>query len=265
MDIKKRLYLNSCSFLYADYTIPGGNYLLSKKSILSKLFTESSYIASGLGSNNEAIFRRTLIDCSKNDFDFAIIGWSHPERTLLVDRRINIDYKILKEESDLNFLGTGPRKPTYGYIDKIPGENDEHNMFLKFEPKGTDDTILYTISLHNFFKQRNIPHLFLNMGKLDSNVLEARKSWLNGIDKKNYLSISIGDDILEKMKFSFIEHYGKKAGKIVVKDLDIHKYKFLEDNNNKWVVDIGGHLGESAYDDLFKLIYNHIIENNLLN
>lgn len=272
MENKKRLYWNSCSFLYADYMIPGnGNYILSEKSILSKLFTNSSYIASGLGSNNESIFRRTLIDCSKNDFDFVIIGWSHPERALIVDNRIDcIDYKKLKEESDLNFLGEGTSKKTYPYIDKIPANSNENDIFLKFEPKGTDDTIFYTIALHNFFKQKGIPHLFLNMGKLDSDVLSARQSWLEGIDPKNYLSMNDNDTILEKMSFSFTEYYGKKAEKIVVKDSKIHEYKSLTENNDGeyektgWVMDIGGHLGELAYEDLFNKMYDYIIKNNFV-
>jgi len=267
---KKRLYWNSCSFLYADNMF-GENYILSEKSILSKLFTNSSYIASGLGSNNESIFKRTIIDCSKNDFDFAIIGWSHPERTPILDLNIDyIDYKKLKEESDLNFLGSGSSKKVYPYIEKIPGKNDKNDIFLKFEPKGTDDTIFYTIALHNFFKQKRIPHLFLNMGKLDSDVLSARKSWLEVIDSKNYLSISDTDDILTKMSFSFTEYYAKKAEKDIVKDSKIEEYKSLNGNSDEeyektgWIMDVGGHLGKLAYEDLFNKMYEHIIKNNLV-
>lgn len=263
--------MNSCSFLYADYTIGGGDYILSEKSILSKLFTNSSYIASGLGSNNESIFRRTLIDCSKNNFDFAIIGWSHPERTFILNNSINVEYDKLKEESEKDFLGVAPNRRLYGYTDIIPSENNELNTFLlKFEPKGTDDTILYTLALHNFFKQKGIPHLFLNMGKLDSNILSARESWLQGIDRKNYLSINDDDNILQKMSFCFTEYYAKKAEKIVVKDSDITKYKSINGNGDEeyektgWIMDIGGHLGPLAYDDLLNLIYDYIIKSNLI-
>lgn len=269
MDIKKRLYWNSCSFLHADFMF-GKKYILSKESVLSELFGESSHIASVMGSNNDSIFRRTLIDCSKNNFDFVIIGWSHPERALILNSSIKIDYTKLKEESEEQFLGTGPNKGLYGYTDKIPSENDGNDLLLKFEPKGTDDTILYTISLHNFFKQKNIPHLFLNMGKLDSDILDARYNWLNGIDTKNYLSVSENDTILEKMKFSFTEYYANKAKKIVVKDKDIQRNKILKGNSDAeyvktgWIADIGGHLGKLAYDDLFTIMYNHIIKHNLV-
>jgi hypothetical protein len=248
----------------------GDNYILSEKSILSKLFTNSSYIASGMGSNNESIFRRTLIDCSKNNFDFVIIGWSHPERALVVDNRIDyIDYQKLKQEADLNILGVSRNKKIYPYINKIPGQNDENDIFLKFEPKGTDDTIFYTIALHNFFKQKGIPHLFLNMGKLDSDVLSARESWLQDIDPKNYLSVNDDDTILQKMSFCFTEYYAKKAEKTVVKDIDIEKYKSFKGNSDfeyektGWLSDCGGHLGELGYQHLFDLMYTHIIKNIL--
>jgi len=253
------------------------NYILSDKSVLSNLFykeneldTKSSYIASALGSSNESIFRRTLIDCSKNDFDFVIIGWSHPERSLILDNSINLQYNKLKEESEKSYLGDSPNRKLYGYTGLIPSHDSGNHLLLKFEPKGTDDTILYTIALHNFFKQKNIPHLFLNMGKLDSNVLTARESWLREINPKNYLSINSTDTILEKMNFCFTQYYAKKAEKIVVKDIDISKYNVLKGNSdreyekNGWIMDIGGHLGELAYNDLFELMYNHITKNNLV-
>ena len=270
MGDKKRLYWNSCSFLYADYMLEK-NYILANRNILSKLFKDSnhSYIASSMGSSNESIFRRTLIDCSKNDFEFVVIGWTHPERTSILDITKDLDIEKLKEESELNFLGNGPNKNIHCYIDKIPSKATNPS-FLKFEPKGTDDTILYTIALHNFFKQKGIPHLFLNMGKLDSNVLEARKSWLEGIDPKNYLSANNNDTILQKMSFSFTEYYAKKAEKIVVKDSEIRKYKLLKENSDEeyrktgWVDDIGGHLGRLGYKDLFKIMHDYIIENNLV-
>ena len=273
MDNKKKLYWNSCSFLYADIMF-GSDYILSNESPLSKLFynfgEEGSFIASGMGSNNESIFFRTLIDCSKNDFDFVIIGWSHPERALILDNGIDLDFEKLKEDSEKKFLGNNRQADLYGYQNLIPTGASYNNHLLKFEPKGTDDTILYTISLHNFFKQKGIPHLFLNMGKLDTNVLSARESWLNGIDSKNYLSINDNDSILEKMTFCFTEYYAKKAEKIVVKDGDIPKYNTLIGNSDKeyaktgWIMDIGGHLGKLAYNDLFNLILNHIQKNNLV-
>jgi hypothetical protein len=272
---KKKLYWNSCSFLHAERMI-SKNYILSKNSPLSNLFytfdesgDNTSYIASAMGASNESIFRRTLIDCSKNNFDFVIVGWSHPERSLNLNYGIDIDNNTLKNESEKKYLGDVDNKKLYGYYDKIPSESEDKYSLLKFEPKGTDDTILYTISLHNFFKQKNIPHLFLNMGKLDSDVLSARESWLHDIDTKNYLSLNNDDSILEKMKFCFTNHYAKKANRMVVKDSDIQKYKAFEGNSDfeykktGWILDIGGHLGQLAYDDLFNLIYNHINKNKL--
>lgn len=276
MEKKKRLYWNSCSFLYPDVMI-SPNYILSEKSILSNLFynenelgDKSSYIASGLGSNNESIFRRTLIDCSKNHFEFVIVGWSHPERTLILNNSINLDYDKVREESEKSYLGHAPNRTLYGYSSMIPSGNNVNELFLKFEPKGTDDTILYTISLHNFLKQKNIPHLFLNMGKLDTNILSARESWIEDIDPKNYLSVNNDDTILQKMSFCFTEYYAKKAEKIVVKDVHIENYKQLEGNSDNdyektgWLSDIGGHLGNLGYEHLFDLIHNHILKNNLV-
>ena len=275
MEKKKRLYWNSCSFLYPDSMIYP-NYILSEKSILSNLFynenelgDKSSYIASGLGSNNESIFRRTLIDCSKNHFDFVIIGWSHPERTLILNNSINLDYDKVKEESEKSYLGHAPNRKLYGYSSTLPSENNGNELLLKFEPKGTDDTILYTISLHNFLKQKNIPHLFLNMGLLDINMLSARESWLQDIDPKNYLSVNDDDTILQKMSFCFTEYYAKKAEKTVVKDIDIEKYKSFKGNSDfeyektGWLSDCGGHLGELGYQHLFDLMYTHIVKNIL--
>jgi hypothetical protein len=267
----KKLYWNSCSFLNADVMFDK-KYILSEKSPLSNMFlpfdknNNSSYIAAVMGSSNESIFRRTLIDCSKNNFDFAIIGWSHTERSLISDNRIDVRYEKLKEESEKNYLGDKP----YPYTDIIPSGYVHNASLLKFEPKGTDDTILYTISLHNFFKQNNIPHLFLNMGELDKNVLSARESWLQNIDCKNYLSLNDNDNILEKMKFCFTKYYATKAKKNIVKDVHIETFKKLKGNSDieyeksGWIMDVGGHLGKLAYDDLFDLIYNHINKNNLL-
>jgi hypothetical protein len=108
------------------------------------------------------------------------------------------------------------------------------------------------------------------MGKLESNVVTARESWLREINPKNYLSINSTDTILEKMNFCFTQYYAKKAEKIVVKDIDISKYNVLKGNSdreyekNGWIMDIGGHLGELAYNDLFELMYNHITKNNLV-
>ena len=72
------------------------------------------------------------------------------------------------------------------------------------------------------------------------------------------------------MKFCFTEHYANKANRNVVKDTDIAEYKLLKGNSDNeyrksgWILDVGGHLSAIAYNDLFDLMYNHIIKNNLL-
>lgn len=268
---KKRLYLNGCSFLY------NGQSFLLKENPLYKIFNETnhsnkdltSYNASAPGSDNESIFRRTLIDCCKNNFDFAIIAWTHPERTLSLYPDLKIDLEKIKKDSESNFFGDDSMyKKLYGYLTLLP--SDKHDVYsyskLKFEPKATDDTIFYTIALHHFFKSKNIPHLFLNMGKLDSNILSARENWINEINPQNYLSLNNNDTILQKMQFSFTEYYAKKVSKPIVKDIDINSFKSLEGNSddeyelagNGWIRDVGGHLGYLAFYDLFQLMYNHI-------
>jgi len=266
---KKRLYWNSCSFLDTDG-------LISEDKSLYELFKpefDGSHKASVGGSSNESIFRRTLIDISKNNFEFAIIAWSHPERFFITDIQNELDYNKLKEDGDRQLFATKWNETMYGYRHQIPYHNNGGNTeILKLEPKGTDDTIIYTISLHNFLKQKNIPHLFLNMGKLDSDVLWARESWLQEIDSKNYLSLNDDDTILEKMKFSFVEHFLKLGENKLIKDKDvadlkkIHKVDeiFELKNTNPFTVDIAGHFSDRGYKKLDGIIYNHIIKNNLV-
>lgn len=265
---KKRLYWNSCSFLDDES-------IIDSTSVLSEIFDNTgsrSYKASIGGSSNEAIFRRTLIDNSKNQFDFALIAWSYPERFFITDIYNDLSYDELRKDGDRQFFATKWDESMYGYCNRIPYHNDGQAEVLKLEPKGTDDTIFYTISLHNFFKQKGIPHLFLNMGKLDSNVLWARESWLDGIDSKNYLSLNTNDSILEKMQFSFVEHFLKLGGNQLINDKDvsvlkkIHKIDnvFELENTNPYTTDIAGHLSKLGYEVLSDYIYKHIIENNLV-
>jgi len=240
--MNKRLYWNSCSFLDTKSILHNTE--------LNKLFFEKlSHKGSVPGSSNEMIFRRTLIDCLKNDFDFVLIAWSHPQRFVVSDTTQKLDYKKLKAESDNNFL-PNQLNQLHGYNEN-PMANTRYAHAHKFEPKGTDDTILYTISLHNFFKQKGIPHLFLNMGKLDSNVLWARESWLSKIDSKNYLSLNDDDTILQKIQFSFTKYYIEKSGLNIL-------------NENNWVCDSAGHLGNLAIQDISNKIYEHILKNKLL-
>jgi hypothetical protein len=110
------------------------------------------------------------------------------------------------------------------------------------------------------------------MGKLDSDVLWARESWLQEIDSKNYLSLNDDDTILEKMKFSFVEHFLKLGENKLIKDKDvadlkkIHKVDeiFELKNTNPFTVDIAGHFSDRGYKKLDGIIYNHIIKNNLV-
>ncbi len=275
MDSKKRLYWNSCSFLDSDS-------IVDEYSDLSKIFStyhhditksERSYKASIGGSSNESIFRRTMIECFKNKFDFVLVAWSHPERYFITDWTCELDYDKLKADADsLYFPTKWDATHMYGYQSQIPHElNDvvKSTNILKLEPKGTDDTIFYTISLHNFFKQKGIPHLFLNMGKLDSNVLWARESWLNEIDPKNYLSLNDTDSILQKMQFSFVEYYLRLDNRSLIKDVEINKLNFLgkldkSETKKIYTKDDSGHLSDIGYMEISKIIYNHIINNNLI-
>jgi len=270
MEDKKRLYWNSCSFL-------DDNGIINAHSPLYSIFNgdegeddRKSYKASVGGSSNESIFRRTLIDCSKNKFDFAIIAWSHPERYFIVDLDCPMEIELLRNDADRQFFPTKWNEQMYGYQHQIPHHLNKHSNVsadvLKFEPKGTDDTIFYTISLHNFFKQKGIPHLFLNMGKLDSDILWARESWLQGIDPKNYLSLNPNDTILQKMQFSFVEYFLGLDNNPFIKDKEINELR----NANKldisiehkiYTSDDAGHLSRIGYDVLSKVIYNHIINN----
>lgn len=265
---KKRLYWNSCSFL--DY-----HNFINLDNSLSKIFnTESngSHKASVGGSSNESIFRRTLIDISKNNFDFVLICWSHPERFFITDIHNELDYNKLKDDGDRQFFATKWNEEMYGYKHQIPYHSKNGAEILKLEPKGTDDTIIYTISLHNFLKQKNIPHLFLNMGKLDSNVLWARESWLESIDAKNYFALNDNSTILEKMKFSFVEYFLNKAGDEFINDKDVANLKTIHNvdntlelkNTNPYTNDIAGHLSNFGYNILAEQMYEYIIKNNLV-
>lgn len=263
MENKKRLYWNSCSFL-------DNEGLVSEYSPLSQFFKGygdtsglQSYKASTGGSSNEAIFRRTLIDCSKNSFDFAIIAWSHPERYFIVDLTEELDFDKLKKDSDLQYVSTEWNKKPYPYIHGIPHHITQSAELLKLEPKGTDDTIIYTISLHNFFKANNIPHLFLNMGKMDSKVLSARESWLGGINPKNYLSLNDDDSILQKMQFSFVEYFLNLENNSLIKDKEIRKLESMNllditKDGKIYTSDDSGHLSNLGYNKLNEIIYNHI-------
>ncbi len=63
-----------------------------------------------------------------------------------------------------------------------------------------------------------------------------------------------------------------RSAKPIVKDSKIEKFKSLKGNSdeeyeifgNGWILDVGGHLGNLAFEDLNNVIYNHIIKNNLV-
>ena len=98
----------------------------------------------------------------------------------------------------------------------------------------------------------------------------------------NYLRLSVTDRcnyrctycMPEKMKFSFVKHYLTISGNEFIKDKQIAEIKKIspdsllpiinDDTNYLWVTDIAGHLGQRAIVDFSNKIYNHIIENNLL-
>ncbi len=272
--MKKRLYLNSCSFMDT-------NQIVSEHSPLKKFFNfmphssifvnNPSHKASLGGSSNEMIFRRTLLDILNNDFDFVIIAWSHPERYLIPNISIKLDYNKLKEDGDKKLQSVSYSGP-YCYIGGIPGHGATQSMeLLKFEPKGTDDTILYTLALHNLLNSKNIPHLFMNMGKLDSNVIKARENWIKHINPKNYLSMNEDDTLLEKMSFSFVQYFIELGGNEFIKDREIaliNKENNVDNikkilHKNPYLEDIGGHLSSTAFNIICEKIYQHIVKNKI--
>lgn len=273
--MKKRLYLNSCSFMDNDAILKHQSPMLKifKQLIDDNQLEENpSHRASLGGSSNEMIFRRTLLDILNNDFDFAIIAWSHPERYLIPNPSNKLNYKKLKEDGDKKLQGVHYSDPYY-YLGGIPGHAGNKNAeLLKFEPKGTDDTILYTLALHNLFNSKNIPHLFMNMGKLDSNVIQARENWIKHINPKNYLSMNDNESLLDKMSFSFVEYFINLGGSEFIKDREIaliKKEKNIDHikevlNKNPYLTDIGGHLSDLAFDVIYKLIYEHIVKYNMV-
>ena len=71
MDDKKKLYWNSCSFLDTVQLVDGGSPLLELFNHHNQGKDElKSYKASIGGNSNEMIFRRTILDCFKNKFEF---------------------------------------------------------------------------------------------------------------------------------------------------------------------------------------------------
>jgi len=268
--MKKKLYLNSCSFMDNDAITSDSSPL--KEFFKNTNIENGSHKASLGGSSNEMIFRRTLLDILNNNFDFVIIAWSHPERYLVPNINLELDYNKLKEDGDKELQGVHYNDP-YCYIGGIPGHGANKNMeLLKFEPKGTDDTILYTLSLHNLLNSKNIPHLFMNMGKLDSNIIKARKNWIKHINPKNYLSMNDNDTLIEKMSFSFVQHFIELGGNEFIKDREIaliNNEKNIDNINqilhkNKYLTDIGGHLSDLSFKIIYQKIYNYVIKNNLL-
>lgn len=272
--MKKRLYLNSCSFMDNDA-------IVSEHSPLKKFFNfmphvsqfvnNPSHKASLGGSSNEMIFRRTLLDILNNDFDFVIIAWSHPERYLIPNINLKLNYDKLKEDGDRKLQSVKYDGP-YCYIGGVPGHGATQSMeLLKFEPKGTDDTILYTLALHNLLNSKNIPHLFMNMGKLDSNVIKARENWIKHINPKNYLSMNEDDTLLEKMSFSFVQYFIELGGNDFIKDREIaliNQKKNVDNikeilHKNPYLVDIGGHLSDMSFDIIYKKIYDYIVKNKM--
>ena len=292
MQVKKkaRLYINGCSYIGGLYesnspvSTPDdcSNYPLSnifENAVCNPRLDTHSVDAGHGGDNNDSIFRRTMIDCSKHKFDFVIVCWSHATRweanDFTSDWQTDEDnLKLLEKDSKSKWY---PTPIPHGYIDAAYASEtlNYHQLQLLYsEPYATDRTIFHTISLHNFFKQKNIPHLFINMGSLYPSVIKARKEWLSEIDTKNYLS-SKEEDIVGKMSFSFTSHYRElhKPNPVITNE---EKFRLCESApegdfrmsdyyNNNYIVDEGNHLGDPAYVDIRNRIYNHIKTHDLLN
>lgn len=278
MKNKYRLYINGCSYV-DGFNTP--NSILSNKfkDLHSNRLDTHSVNAGVGGDNNDGIFRRTIIDCSKHKFDFAIICWSHSTRWIANDFTVdfesdNENIKKLQKDTESKWYPKGivPN----GYIDSAKATEmldcDELQLLCS-EPYATDRTIFHTISLHYFFKQKKIPHLFLNMGELNPHIIKARKDWLYQIDSKNYLSYK-EEDIVNKMKFCFTQYYSElhkpkpiltqREKDIITKSSPYKGFQYSDYYKNNYIVDEGNHLGALAMNDINNLIIEHILKHNLL-
>ena len=111
----------------------------------------------------------------------------------------------------------------------------------------------------------------MNMGKLDSNIITARENWIKHINPKNYLSINDDDTLLEKMSFSFVQYFIELGGNQFIKDREIaliNKENNVDNikeilHKNPYLVDIGGHLSDIAFDIIHQKIYEHIVNNKI--
>jgi hypothetical protein len=249
-----RLYYSGCSYLDDNGIIDDGTKL-------SKLFKINTSIrATQGGSSNEMIFKKSYLNILKNDFDFVLIGWSHPERSIRFNLGTDMDSITMKRESNSDLITSNFNN----YESILPGHGNVGASQFKFEPHGTDDTIIYTTILHNLLNQKEIPHLFINMGKLNKDVIDARIGWLELINPKNYYG---SGTISDKFKFSMIEQFVNDEMNVAnISDNSVAKYGSNEIplELQKHIRDTSGHLNKDGYSKLSEYLYQYIIDNALI-
>jgi hypothetical protein len=201
------------------------------------------------GSSNTQIFRKALFSIMKSDFDFVIIGWTQSwrhDKSFIGDNTDN-----LLEESYKTILNS-----ENGYTQIIgSSHNSEH---CNLEPQATDNVIMYTIVLHELLKLKNIPHLFITMGELDSNTLNNRTGWLDLIDSKNYYGEG---NVFEKMNYSITNSFKKMH---INEGFSIPNDDIIYNNGVGYIRDNVNHLTTNAKYGLAKAILKYILDNNIL-
>lgn len=242
------VYQGGCSFLKSPDVFVD--------TCLSDYFAESlvNINNSKEGASNTQIFRKALYSIMKSDFDFVIIGWTHSWRNDKSFIEEDMNYKNINKlliESHKNILNS-----EFGY-ESIVG-NSNKNIHCNFEPQGTDDVIMYTIILNQLLKSKNIPHLFITMGQLNTDVLNNRKGWIDLIDSKNYY----GDgNIIEKMSFSITNYFYEKH---INENYEITKAGSNELTSSGYIIDNTPHLNYNGSKQLAELIKEYITKNNIL-
>ena len=109
------------------------------------------------------------------------------------------------------------------------------------------------------------------MGKLNSDVINARENWLKHIDPINYFSFE-NESMIEKVSFSAVEYFVNLGGSKFIKDREIALINTEQNidhikeimHQNEYLVDLGGHLSSVGYTILFEKMYEYIVNNNLV-
>jgi hypothetical protein len=206
------------------------------------------------GASNTQIFRKALFSIMKSKFDFVLIGWTQSWRNDKSFIEDVIDYTNIDKllmESYKNVLDS-----ELGY-EHIVG-NSHKNIHCNFEPQGTDNVIMYTLILNQLLKLKNIPHLFITMGQLGTNILNNRKGWVDLIEPKNYYGEG---NIVEKMSFSITNYFYEKH---LSEGHGTPKSGYNTLTSPGYVIDNTPHLNYNGSKMLSKLIKTYIIENNIL-